>query len=139
MGLLFHAWIGSFSYAFSRMGFFTYGSTFSRMDWLSHVCFLTHGLFHVWVYRLALSRMLSHAWAFSRMGLLFHAGIGSLTHAFSRMGFFTYGSMFPRMDWLSHVCLFTHGLFHVWVSRHLGSLTAANWVSFDFNVAYSSR
>ena len=23
--------------------------------------------------------------------------------------------------------------------RHLGSLTAANWVSFDFNVAYSSR
>ena len=22
---------------------------------------------------------------------------------------------------------------------HLGSLTAANWVSFDFNVAYSSR
>ena len=23
-------------------------------------------------------------------------------------------------------------------SRHLGSLTAANWVSFDFNVAYSS-
>ena len=25
------------------------------------------------------------------------------------------------------------------LSRHLGSLTAANWVSFDFNVAYSSR
>ena len=24
-------------------------------------------------------------------------------------------------------------------SRHVGSLTAANWVSFDFNVAYSSR
>ena len=24
-------------------------------------------------------------------------------------------------------------------SRHSGSLTAANWVSFDFNVAYSSR
>jgi len=23
-------------------------------------------------------------------------------------------------------------------SRHLGSLTAANWVSFDFNVSYSS-
>ena len=23
-------------------------------------------------------------------------------------------------------------------SRHLGSLTASNWVSFDFNVAYSS-
>ena len=23
--------------------------------------------------------------------------------------------------------------------NHLGSLTAANWVSFDFNVAYSSR
>jgi len=23
-------------------------------------------------------------------------------------------------------------------SRHLGSFTAANWVSFDFNVAYSS-
>ena len=23
-------------------------------------------------------------------------------------------------------------------SRHLGSLTTANWVSFDFNVAYSS-
>jgi len=22
--------------------------------------------------------------------------------------------------------------------RHLGSLTAANWVSFDFNVSYSS-
>ena len=25
------------------------------------------------------------------------------------------------------------------IGRHLGSLTAANWVSFDFNVAYSSR
>jgi len=25
-----------------------------------------------------------------------------------------------------------------WRSRHLGSLTAANWVSFDFNVSYSS-
>ena len=64
--------------------------------------------------------MLSHAWAFSRMGLLFHAWIGSLTYgsltyAFSRMGFFTYGSTFARMDWLSHVCFLTHGLFHVWV------------------------
>ena len=119
MGLLLHAWIGSLTYAFSRMGFVANGSTFSRMDWLSHVCFLTHGLLHVWVYffthGLALSRMLSHAWAFSRMGLLFHACIGSLSYAFSRMGFFTYGSTFSRMDGLSHVCFLTHGLLHVWV------------------------
>jgi len=114
IGLPFHAWIGSRKYVFSRMGFFTYGSTFSRMDWLSRVCFLTHGHFHVWVHLfthgLAVSRMLSHAWAlshgstlsrmdwlshvcflkngpFSRMGLPFHAWIGSLTYAASRMGF----------------------------------------------------
>jgi len=78
------------------MGIFTYGSTFSRMDWFSHVCFLTHELLHVWVYfvthGLALSRMTSHAWAFSRMGLLFHAWIV-----------------------LSHVCFLTNGPVHVWV------------------------
>jgi len=72
IGLLSHAWIGSLTYAFSRMGFLSYGSTLSPMDWLSHVCFLTHGLVHVLVYffthGLDLSRMLSHAWAFSRMG-----------------------------------------------------------------------
>jgi len=100
MGPLFHAWIGSLTYASSRMGLFTYWSTFSRMDWLSHVCFLTHGLFVVWVYfvthGLALSRMLSHAWACSRIGLLFHAWIGSLAYAFSRMGLFTYGNIFTH-------------------------------------------
>jgi len=142
MGLLFHAWIGSLTYAISRMGLFTYGSTFSRMDWLSHVYFLTHGPFHVWVYLfphgLALSRMLSHAWAFhvwfylftpgfnlfrmlshawafSRMGLFFHAWIGSLAYAFSRTGLFTYGSTFSRMDRLTHVCFVTHGPFYLWV------------------------
>ena len=31
------------------------------------------------------------------------------------------------------------GLAHHLLHWHLGSLTAANWVSFDFNVAYSSR
>jgi len=119
MGLFFHAWIGSLTYAFSRMGHF-----------LAWVYFFSHGL--------TLSRILSHAWAFSRIGLLFHAWIGSLTYAFSLMGFstndllfhawigsltfafsrmgsYTYVSIFSRMDWLSHVCFLTHGLFHEWV------------------------
>jgi len=77
MGLLFRAWIGSLTYAFSRMIFFTYECNFSRLDWVSHVYFLTHVLFHIWFYffthGLGLSRMLSHAWAFSRMGVIFHA------------------------------------------------------------------
>jgi len=47
----------------------------------------------------------------------------------------------------SFFSLLSHRLFpHLWSlnfltmfwSRHLGSLTAANWVSFDFNVSYSS-
>jgi len=33
---------------------------------------------------------------------------------------------------------FVHCTSHIWICRHLGSLTAANWVSFDFNVSYSS-
>jgi len=119
MDLLFHAWIGSLMYAFSSTGLFTYGSIFPRIDWLSHICFLTHGPFHLWVYfsthGLALSRMLSHAWAFSRIGVFFHAWIGSLTYSFSHMGLFTNGSTFPRTDWLFHVCFLTNGPFYLWV------------------------
>jgi len=72
--------------------------------------------------------MLSHAWFFSRMGLLFHVVIGCLTYAASRISLFTYGSTFSthglalsRMlsDARALSCM---GLmFHAWI----GSLTYA--------------
>jgi len=118
MSLPSHVWIDSLTYAFSRLSLFTYQSTFSRMDWLSHICFLTHEPFHLWIYfltyALPLSAMLSHAWAFSPMNLLSHVWIDSLTYAFSCMSLFTYESTFSRMDWLSHLCFNTHEPFNLW-------------------------
>jgi len=50
-------------------------------------------------------------------------------------GFTTYFDKKFGQKWLFR--LFLHSTYQS--TRHLGSLTAANWVSFDFNVAYSSR
>jgi len=61
--------------------------TFSRMDWLSHLCFHTHEHWHLWfcflTYRLTLSHMRSLAWAFSPMDPPSHAWSDSLNYAFS--------------------------------------------------------
>jgi len=94
MHLLSHVWIDSLTYAFSRMRLFTYESTFSHMDRLSHVCFRTHAPFHLCIYFLTYGLSLS-------------------TYAFSRMRLFTYASTFSRMDWLSHLCFRTHAPFHL--------------------------
>jgi len=109
----------------SRMIFFTYESAFSRMDWLYHLCFLRHEPFHLWIYflkyRLTLSPMLSHAWAFWPMNVPSHIWIDSLTYAFSRISLFTYESTFSRMVFLSpmlsHAWAFSRMNlpFHAWI------------------------
>ena len=142
MHLLSHVWIDSLTYALSRMRLFTYESTFSLMDrlshvcfsslslftcasifapmdWLSHLCFLTHAPFHLCIslltYGLTLSPMLSHACSFSPMNLLSHVWIDSLTYAFSCMLLFTYESTFSLEDLVTHLCFRTHAPFHQWI------------------------
>jgi len=119
MNLPSHVWIDSLTYAFSDMSLFTYESTFSRMDCLSHLCFLTHEPFHLWIYLptcgLTISPVLSHAWAFSPMDPFSLVWIDSLTSAFSRMSLVTNESTFSRMDWLSYLCFRKHKPFHVWI------------------------
>jgi len=78
------------------MSILTYESSFSRMDWLSHLCFLMHEPF-------LLLNLPSHVW------------IVFLTYAFGHMSLFTYESTFSRIDWLSHLCVLTHETFHLWI------------------------
>jgi len=93
MNILSHVWIDSLSSALSRTSLLTYESTFTHMDWLSQLCFLTHEPSHLWIYLLTYgvtsSPLLSQAWAFSPMNLTFHIWIDSLTYAFSRMSLLT--------------------------------------------------
>jgi len=159
MNLLSHVWIDPLTYNFSRMSLFNYESTFSRTDWLSHVWPCTHKPFHLWIcflrhaltvsaglslahepflvwihfltYGLTLSQLLSDAWASSRMNLLSHVWIDSLTHAshewaVSRINLrslcgltlspmMSHESDFSPMNLISHVCIdsFTSGFTHV--------------------------
>jgi len=150
MNLPSHVWIDSFTYVCSRMNLFISKSTFSRMDWLSHLCFLTHEPFYVWIYLLTygltLSPMLSHAWAFSRMNLLSHVWIGSLTCAFSRMShlwiyLLTYGLIiiasfshawaFLPMSLLSHVCneSLTYNLSNMSIFTSESTFSRMDWLS----------
>jgi len=133
MNLPSDVWIDSFIYAFSCMSLFTYESTFSRIYWLSHLCFLTHEPFHLWIYLLTygltLSPIIFHAWAFSCLDLPSHVWIDSLTYAFSRMSLFTYQSTFSRMDWLSHLCFLTHEPFHLWIYLFTYGLTLSAMLS----------
>jgi len=117
--LLSHVWLDSFTYDFSRMSLFTYKSIFSLLDWLSHLCFLTHEPFHVWIYLirygLTLSPMLSHEWAYSPVNLLSRVWIDALTSGFRCMSLFTYESTFSRMYWLFHLCFLTHEPLYLWI------------------------
>ena len=151
-----HVCIDSHTYAFSRMNVLTCGSTVSRMEWLFQLCFLTHEPSHLWIYlltyRLTLSPMLSHAWAFwltnltshvwidsltyafsdmslSPMSLPSHVWIDSLTYAFSCMRVLTYGSTFSRMDWLSYQCSLTHEPFHLLICFLTYGLTLSPMLS----------
>jgi len=133
MNLPSHVCSNSVTCAFSRMSLFTYESTFSRMDWLSLLCFLTHEPFHLWVYlltyKVTFSPMFSHAWVFSPMNLLSHVWIHSLSYAFSRMRVLTYESTFSRMDSLFHLCFLTHELFHLWAYLLTYGLTLSPMLS----------
>ena len=79
----------------SRMSLFTCQFALLRMDWLSHLCFLTHEPFP--------------------MNLLSHVRIHSLTYVYSDIGLSTYESTFSRMDWLFHLCFLTLEPMHPWI------------------------
>ena len=139
MNLPSHEWIDSLTYVFGNIShftcessLFTYETTFSRMDWISYLCFLTHEPFHIWIYlltdRLTLLPMLSHAWAFSSMNLPSHVWIDFLTYAFRHMSLSTYESTFSRIAWLNHLCFLMHVPFYLWLYLLTNGLT----VSFVF-------
>jgi len=119
MNLLLHVWSDSLTNKSSDMSLLIYESTFSRMHWLSHLCFWTREPSHLWIYLLTyavtLSPVRSHRWAFSPMNLPSHVWINPLTYVFSRMSLFNYDSTFTRMDWLSYLCFLTHEPFHLWI------------------------
>jgi len=112
--LFFHLWIDSLTYALGHISLFTHESTFSRMNWITQLCFLMHEPFHLWMclltYRLTLSQLLSHAWAFSPMNLLSHVCIDFLTYAFSRMSLFTYLLMIAFITLNSSLVYLLEGL-----------------------------
>jgi len=115
------------------MSLFTYESTLSRMDWLSHLCSITHEPFHLCIYfltyGLTLSPVLSHAWAFPLLNLPSHVLIDSLTYACGHMSLFTYGPTCSRMDWLSYLCFLTHEPFHLWIFSFTYGLTLSHMLS----------
>jgi len=114
-----HVWSDSLTSAFSRTSVLTYESTSSHMELLSHLYFLTHEPFHLWIcfltYGLTLSLLASHAWAFSPMDLLPHVWMESLTFSFLRMSLFTYEYSFSGMDRLCQLCFLTLEPFHLWI------------------------
>jgi len=141
INLFFQVWSDFLTYAFLRMSLFTYEFTFTRMDWLSQLCFLTHDSFDLWIYLLTygltFSHMFSHAWAFAPMNLPSHVWSDSLTSAFWCMSLFTYESTFSRMDWLSHLCFPTHDRSHQWIYLLTYGLTLSpmildTWAWIDF-------
>ena len=101
---------------FLRMRLCTYASTFSRMDWLSHLCILTHPSFHLCIYFLMygwiLSPMLCHTCAFSPMNLISQLKFFWLTYAISLepfhpwIYFLTYGLTFSPTHAPFHLCIY---------------------------------
>jgi len=118
MNLPSHVWSDFLTSAFSSMSLFTYESNFSHMDWLSHLCFLTHEpshLIYLFTYGLTLSLVLSMHEHFDLWIFFLTYGLTlslMLSHAWA---FFTSESAFPRMDCLSHLCFRTHEPFHLWI------------------------
>jgi len=102
MDLLAHVWIDSHTYAFSRMRLLTSESSPSRMDWLSHTCFLRHEPFHLCIYFLTYCFSLFMVSACYWRGRLCFGGVRD-------RGFVLYISLFFRvLGWWMGVCLYTH-------------------------------